>query len=107
MHTYSRLIRLFLIIVVPCCLASCNSYNFSRHVIQQGNLLTPNVVNRLKVGMSKPDVAILMGSSLLSPLFNNDRWDYAYTKQAGSQFKRTNHLVLTFKHDRLTAIEYK
>lgn len=107
MHTYNRLIRLFLVVGISACLASCNSYNFSRHVTQQGNLLTPNVVNRLKIGMSKPDVAILVGSSLLSPLFNNDRWDYAYTKQVGNHFTRMNHLVLTFKHDRLTAIEYQ
>lgn len=86
-------------------LTSCSSYDFSRHVVQQGNLLSPKTVNRLSLGMSKQDVAILMGTSLLSPTFNNNRWDYAYTWRKGSTSNAVRHVSLYFAGDRLTRIE--
>ena len=65
-------------------LTNCMSYDFARRVVQQGNLLPQEKLSRLNIGMSKDDAAILMGTSLLSPTFNNDRWDYAYTWRKGS-----------------------
>ena len=86
-------------------LTSCASYDFSRHIVQQGNLLLPATVKRLAIGMNKQDVAILMGTSLLSPMFNNNRWDYAYTWRKGSTSNTVRHLSLYFSDDKLTRIE--
>lgn len=86
-------------------LINCASYDFSRRVVQQGNLLPQSKIERLKVGMSKDDVAILMGTSLLSPTFNNDRWDYAYTRKKGSSLVVVRHLSLYFNHGTLARIE--
>jgi len=88
-------------------LTNCATYDFSRRVVQQGNLLSPAVVSRLSIGMSKQDVAILLGTSLLSPLFNNDRWDYAYTKRTGSTSNTTRCLSLYFSNDKLVRIDSK
>jgi outer membrane protein assembly factor BamE len=100
-----QLVSLFLRILLVLSLTSCTTYDFSRRVVQQGNLLSPAVVNRLTLGMSKQDVAILLGTSLLSPLFNNDRWDYAYTKRTGSTSNTTRHISLYFSNDKLARIE--
>lgn len=86
-------------------LTNCANYDFSRHVVQQGNLLPDSKIERLKVGMSKDDAAILMGTSLLSSSFNNDRWDYAYTKRKGNGVTQVRHLSLFFVHGRLARIE--
>jgi outer membrane protein assembly factor BamE len=86
-------------------LTNCNSYDFSRRVVQQGNLLPQAKIDRLKIGMSKNDVAILMGTSLLSPTFNNNRWDYAYSCRAGNGPLVVRHVSLYFANDRLTRIE--
>lgn len=86
-------------------LTNCASYDFSRRVVQQGNLLPPSKVERLKIGMSKEDTAILMGTSLLSPTFNNDRWDYAYTLRKGSGHLQVHSLSLYFSHGALSRIE--
>lgn len=83
------------------------SYDFSRRVVQQGNLLAPQKIERLKIGMSKNDAAILMGTSLISPTFNNDRWDYAYTTRRGSGPIKVRNLTLYFTHDKLAHIERK
>lgn len=85
-------------------LTNCASYDFSRRVVQQGNLLPEAKIKRLKIGMSKENVAILMGNSLLSPTFNNDRWDYAYTYRKGNSSTLSRKLSLTFKNNQLIAI---
>ena len=100
-----RLITWCLQLIMILALANCSSYDFTRRPIQQGNLLNPTTISRLKVGMSKEDVSILMGTSLLSPMFNNNRWDYAYTWRKGSNANAIKHLTLYFKNERLSRIE--
>ena len=86
-------------------LVGCASYDYSRQFVQQGNLLTKQRLDRLKIGMSKEDAAVLMGTSLISPLFNNERWDYAYTwRKKGGPLHVTN-VALYFSNQRLVRIE--
>lgn len=86
-------------------LTHCTSYDLSRRVVQQGNLLSAEKLDRLKRGMSKNDVAILMGSSLLNPPFAQDRWDYAFTWKKANGPMTVRHLVIYFKQDRVVRIE--
>jgi outer membrane protein assembly factor BamE len=88
-------------------LSQCASYDFARRISQQGNLLTPSKLQRLRVGMSKDDVAVLMGTSLLSPIFNNNRWDYAYTWRRGNNSMEKRHVSLYFSNGVLARIERK
>lgn len=93
-----------------CCLlglTQCLSYDFSHRIVQQGNLLPPDKIQRLHIGMSKEDVAILMGTSLISPVFNNSRWDYAYTWRRGSGSQEVRNLSLYFTNNRLAHIEHR
>ena len=96
-----------LLITLVLTLTQCTSYDFARRVVQQGNLLPQNKVERLRVGMSKEDVAILMGTSLLSPTFNNDRWDYAYSWQRGNSTMEIRNIVLYFRHNTVAKIEHR
>lgn len=99
-------IRIVLISVIcTVSLTHCATYDFSRRVVQQGNLLQPEITSRLKLGMSKEDVAILLGTSLLSPTFNNDRWDYAYTYRRGNGPMILHNRSLYFKQGALMRIE--
>ena len=99
---------MLLISVLVCLLLTqCYSYDFARRVAQQGNLLPQSKINRLKVGMSKNDVAILMGNSLISPTFNNNRWDYAYTWRKGSGPIAIKTVSLYFVKGSLVRIEQK
>lgn len=99
----------FGIILIPLFLAilssSCTSFDFSQRRVQQGTSLSARKIDGLKIGMSKSEVATLMGTSLISPMFNHDRWDYAYTFRKGYQADSIKHLVLYFKNDTLNRIE--
>lgn len=102
-----RIRNILILITLIITLTDCMSYDLSRRIVQQGNLLPQSKIERLKIGMSKNDVAILMGTSLLSPTFNNDRWDYAYTWRKGSNALQIRNLSLYFSHSTLVRIEHK
>jgi outer membrane protein assembly factor BamE len=100
-----RIIIFLLGIVLTLTLTQCASYDLSRRVVQQGNLLPKSTLDRLKIGMSKDEVAILLGTSLLSPVFNNERWDYAYTWRRGHGPITMSTVSLYFQNNKLTRIE--
>lgn len=83
----------------------CTSYDYSREKVQQGNLISKTQLERLKIGMSKEDVAILMGTSLISPIFQNNRWDYAYTWQKRGTIKCIKSVSAFFTGNTLARID--
>lgn len=96
-------IRIILILaIITLTIMGCTSYDYSREKVQQGNLLSASQIERLKVGMSKEDVAILMGTSLISPTFQNNRWDYAYTWQKRGQLKCIKSVSIFFNNNTLS-----
>jgi outer membrane protein assembly factor BamE len=102
-----RIITTLISILLTLTLAQCTSYDFARRIRQQGNIIPISKVERLKVGMSKEDAAILLGTSLLSPVFTNDRWDYAYTWRRGNGPMAMRNVILYFNHGVLARIEHK
>lgn len=102
-----RIIIFLISVLVSMMLTQCSSYDFARRIAQQGNLLPQSKIDRLKIGMSKNDAAILMGTSLMSPMFNNNRWDYAYTWRKGNGPIEMKTVTLFFVNDSLKKIERK
>lgn len=101
-----RIKTILMVISITLSMSSCISYDFSKQKVQQGNLLSKARIERLKIGMSKDDVAILIGTSLISPMFNNDRWDYAYTWRNAGNPMLVRNLSLFFVNNRLVKIEH-
>ena len=55
--------------------------------INQGNYLTQDMVDKLKVGMTEVQVQQALGTPMLADPFHADRWDYIY------RFTRQDKLV--------------
>ncbi|MGL5631385.1 MAG: outer membrane protein assembly factor BamE [Azovibrio sp.] len=51
--------------------------------VQQGNVLTQNMVSQLTPGLSRDQVKYILGTPLLTDVFHEDRWDYAFRLQEG------------------------
>lgn len=47
--------------------------------VVQGNVLTKELVAKVKLGMPKAQVRDLLGSPLLTDIFHDERWDYVFT----------------------------
>ncbi len=50
-----------------------------RLTVQQGNVITQEMVDSLKPGMTHEQVAYVMGEPVMRNPFDNSRWDYVYT----------------------------
>jgi len=74
--------------------------------VQQGNYLDARQVNQVQVGITRAQVRFLLGTPMLPPGFDNDRWDYLYTLQLRT-LKRPERPRLTvfFQDDKVARIE--
>ncbi len=73
--------------------------------VQQGNILSEEMVDRLEPGMSRAQVRYLLGTPLLSDMFHTDRWDYIYTHRRGHQPMERKRLTVWFEEDALIKID--
>ena len=46
--------------------------------VHQGNIITQEMVDQLRQGMSREQVRFMLGTPLLTSEFHKDRWDYPY-----------------------------
>jgi len=76
-----------------------------RMTVQQGNIVTEEMVDRLEPGMSKSQVRFLLGTPMLTDLFHTDRWDYTYTIRRGHDETQFTRLTLRFQDDELVQVE--
>lgn len=73
--------------------SSCSLY---RITVQQGNVITQEMVNGLKPGMTREQVAYIMGEPVVRNPFNENQWDYVYTLRVPGQVDRKRKLSLFF-----------
>jgi len=74
--------------------------------IQQGTLLSTEMLENLKPGMTKRQVRLLLGSPPVSDTFHPERWDYLYSiGRAGEKQSPPPHLTLYFHNDKLVRAE--
>lgn len=73
--------------------------------VQQGNIVTQDMVNQLHTGMSKRQVNYAMGTPLVVDVFHPERWDYIYSFQRGGHKPEHHRVTLYFENDQLTRID--
>ncbi|MDO3383790.1 outer membrane protein assembly factor BamE [Gilvimarinus algae] len=89
-------------------LAGCQYFQFPgvhKINIQQGHIITEEMISQLEPGMNKRQVRFVLGTPLINDIFNDDRWDYYYSLKMGDGrfFKRT--LTVYFDGDTFTHFE--
>ncbi len=67
--------------------------------VQQGNDVTQEMLNKLEAGMTKNQVAYVMGTPLLIDTFHPNRWDYVYSYQPGGDDREQRRITLFFNDD--------
>ena len=76
-----------------------------RQDIQQGNIITQEMVNKLHPGMARRQVSYIMGTPILVDVFHQDRWDYYFSLKKGDEASDQKQISLYFENDKLTRIE--
>lgn len=73
--------------------------------IQQGNVVTQEMIARLKAGMTRSQVRFTLGTPLVVDPFRADRWDYVYLYMKQGVVTEQRRIVVVFMDDKLVRIE--
>jgi outer membrane protein assembly factor BamE len=95
-----KLILLLLVLIAPA-LSSCSPYKMD---IRQGNFVTPDMRDKLKLGMTKPQVRYVLGTPMINDVFHGSRWDYAYRLEPRGKLVESQNLTLYFEGENLVRI---
>lgn len=82
----------------------CAGCGVHRVAIQQGNIITQAMIDQLEPGITREQVAYIMGEPVLRNTFDDDRWDYVYTIEVPNAFSSRQLVSLFFENDLLVYI---
>jgi outer membrane protein assembly factor BamE len=94
-------IILFSVILLSTVLSACTPYKME---IRQGNYVTPEMREKLKVGMTKQQVRYVMGTPVVNDVFHGNRWDYVYSLEQERKVVERQSMTLYFDGDVLSRI---
>jgi outer membrane protein assembly factor BamE len=103
-----RIYNPIILVVFSLLLSSCGSVtSFAfpgvyRLNIPQGNIITQEMVDQLRPGLTKRQVNFILGTPLVKDTFDQDRWDYLYSFQPGGGERVQERLTVFFENDQLT-----
>ncbi|GAA0425443.1 hypothetical protein GCM10009133_37500 [Cocleimonas flava] len=95
------MLKVILTLTFTLLVSGCSIYKME---VQQGNALNNETVSQLQKGMSKAEVASLLGNPLLQDNFRSNRWDYIYFKRSGNKLGNKQNLTLFFENDQLIQV---
>ena len=72
--------------------------------IPQGNIITQEMVDQLRPGMTKRQVIFVMGTPLVRDPYHQDRWDCVYNLQPGGGERGQERLSVLFENDQLVSL---
>ena len=73
--------------------------------IQQGNFISQEMMQQLKIGMTPEQVRFVLGAPLLTDIFHADRWDYPFRLQKGNGEVISSLVIIHFENARVARIE--
>ncbi|MGE5088644.1 MAG: outer membrane protein assembly factor BamE [Candidatus Levyibacteriota bacterium] len=73
--------------------------------INQGNYLSQDMVDKLKVGMTQQQVRQILGTPLVESPFRKDRWDYVYEFSRRGTVREHRNFTVWFADGKVTRWE--
>lgn len=82
-------------------LPGCGWPRVHKVVVQQGNVITQGMIDKLKPGMTRAQVSFIMGDPVVHNTFGDSRWDYVYTIENPGVYQNAINMSLFFEGDLL------
>lgn len=73
--------------------------------INQGNYLSQDMVDKLKVGQTRQQVRLVLGTALITSAFRDNRWDYVYEFTRQGKVSEHRQFSVFFVDDKLARWE--
>ncbi len=98
--------RIVLLILLSFTLSSCGILEplVYRIPVQQGNIIDQEQVDKLQLGMTKDQVAFVLGTPMVTDPFNSNYWEYLYVLTASDGSTSDKTLIVTFDEGKLVSI---
>lgn len=96
---------IYLLVCATLSTGGCSYFRPHRIDIQQGNVITQDMVDQLQPGMDKRKILLVMGSPLVQDVFHADRWDYVYELYQAGELVQEKQVTLYFENEQLARIE--
>lgn len=97
--------RILTILLGFCLISACSFPQVYKLTVQQGNIVTQDMLDQLKPGMNRRQVAYVMGNPVLQTPFEANRWDYLYTLERRDKIVKHYQVSLFFNGDVYTRYE--
>jgi len=99
------MLRLFSFFLLVISLSACSYVHPYRPTIQQGNIIKPEEVAQLKIGMTREQAVAIMDDPVLQNIFNDNQCAYIYTSKPNNGPLVYKRVILTFNNNRLVSID--
>ncbi len=72
----------------------------------QGNFISKEQLEKLKLGMDREEVKVVLGTPLITSVMHPNRWDYVFAfKRGDTQLVEQRQVTLVFEKDLLSKID--
>ncbi|GGG07743.1 MULTISPECIES: outer membrane protein assembly factor BamE [Cysteiniphilum] len=86
-------------------LSGCSIFTPYTPPIQQGKIISQDIMKQIKPGMTKEQIKYILGTPDVIDPFAQDQWNYIYSLQNSFDAPRSEkQLILTFKDNKLTQV---
>lgn len=86
-------------------LQACSFPGVYKINVQQGNIVTQEMLDQLKPGMSRKQVHFVLGTPTLDNVFNKDVENYVYSYQKAGGDTKTQVIKVIFVNDEFSSYE--
>lgn len=99
---YRSKLNIALLTMTLLAISACGFPGVYKIDVQQGNVVTQQMIDQLRPGLTKRQVQFIMGTPLIQNTFNQARWDYIYNLQPGGEALQQESVSLYFDNGRLS-----
>ena len=101
---------LFLVVLSVFVISACESWlpDAHRPDYTLGNVIKPDALEEIQLGMTRPEIASILGTPVLTDPFRTNRWDYIYRyypRGRTSEALIESRVTLFFEDDVLVKID--
>ena len=86
-------------------ISACSIPKVYKLTVQQGNIVTQDMIDALEPGMTKRQVAYVMGTPLMQSPYQQNRWDYIYTLERRDKIVKQYQITTFFEGNIYTHYE--
>ena len=100
-----NILILFFLLLLSSCGRVTGPFSVYKMDIRQGNFVTTEMREKLKLGMSRQQVRYVLGTPMVNDAFHDNRWDYVYLLEHRGERVEQQRLTIYFEEDELVKID--